>query len=188
MRDEAIHCRHRQRALDCCRRGHEDRTQSRFSLAGNDAPDPQMKHFITAIAFLLLATTPAFATVYPDTSLTPGVWRRDITDVCVIHWGLDRRHVTDAMRHQVFSRYGLPWGRHKEFELDHLIARELGGADDILNLWPQSWTGPYNAHMKDRLENQLHREVCSGLLLLSRAQQEIASDWIKAYKKRFESK
>src|SRR5205823_4516238 len=46
-------------------------------------------------------------------------------------------------------------------------------------------TQPWNARVKDQIENRLHDLVCSGELDLATAQREIASDWIAAYKKYF---
>jgi hypothetical protein len=43
--------------------------------------------------------------------------------------------------------------------------------------------GAYGAHVKDRLENQLHKLVCNGTLTLQAAQCAIATDWIAAYQK-----
>jgi len=124
--------------------------------------------------------------VVPDPQLTPGVARPMTTaQVCSTKWGKDRRHVTVAMRKQVFARYRVPYAKHALYEVDHDISRELGGADDIDNLWPQPWTGGYNAHMKDRLENRLHREVCAGTLSLERAQQAIRGDWRVAFRRYF---
>lgn len=49
-------------------------------------------------------------------------------------------------------------------EIDHLISRELGGADVMENLWPQAYvTSPWKAVLKDKLENQLHKEMCAGV-------------------------
>jgi hypothetical protein len=70
------------------------------------------------------------------------------------------------------------------YEEDHLISLELGGdprSPD--NLWPEPWFGPWNAHVKDRLENTLHKMVCSGEISLGEAQQAIATDWVAAYRK-----
>jgi hypothetical protein len=39
-----------------------------------------------------------------------------------------------------------------------------------------------NAHVKDRLENKLHKLVCTGKLGLPEAQKAIAQDWVEAYK------
>ena len=44
------------------------------------------------------------------------------------------------------------------------------------------------AHEKDWLENQMHKEVCSGRITLSEAQQEIKADWYAAYLKRTQPK
>ena len=146
------------------------------------------------IALLLtLALSPAAMTpapVRPNRELTPGVLAiNDKTDrpftgaeTCAIKWGKDVRHVTLSMKKQVFEAYGIPWEKHSLYEVDHLISRELGGDDDVDNLWPELWTGAHNAHMKDRLENALHRKVCKGEITLEFAQKTIVSDWIAAYR------
>jgi hypothetical protein len=68
------------------------------------------------------------------------------------------------------------------YEEDHLISLEIGGhPTDPRNLWPEPWSGSLNAHDKDRLENELHRQVCAGTITLEAAQQAIASDWVAAY-------
>ncbi len=52
-----------------------------------------------------------------------------------------------------------------------------------LPLSQPSCTGNWNAHIKDKLENKLHADVCAGQVDLKTAQREIAGDWIAAYKK-----
>jgi hypothetical protein len=86
----------------------------------------------------------------------------------------------------------LPGGNHTGFcagphgcEVDHLISLDLGGANAIENLWPQPFDGKWNAHVKDRLELRLHKEICDGKITMNQAQEGIRSNWIKAYKKRF---
>ena len=87
----------------------------------------------------------------------------------------------------IYRAYGITkkqrsGGSH--FEVDHLISLELGGADVAENLWPQSYeTQPWNAHVKDKLEDRLHALVCSGKMPLEQAQRDIAADWIAAYHK-----
>jgi hypothetical protein len=82
----------------------------------------------------------------------------------------------------------VPDKQGRRCEIDHLISRELGGADDVRNLWPEAYgTSPRNAVRKDRLENALHKEVCAGGLTLEAAQKAIATDWIAAYQQRFGS-
>src|SRR5438876_682034 len=60
-----------------------------------------------------------------------------------------------------------------------------GGPDAIRNLWPHSYSAAWNAHVKDDLEDRLRDMVCSGNMDLGEAQQEIAANWIAAYKKYF---
>ena len=98
--------------------------------------------------FLILSITIAWADDLPDLSKTPGVVRSGLSKakICTIKWGKDERHVTASMKRQVFELYGysgyddsrcVPAGK-RTCEIDHLISRELGGADDVNNLWPQA--------------------------------------------------
>lgn len=59
---------------------------------------------------------------------------------------------------------------------------ELGGSNSLRNLWPESYHTTWNARVKDRLEDKLHKLVCAGQLDLATAQRAIATDWISAYK------
>ena len=77
-------------------------------------------------------------------------------------------------------------GLVSDYELDHLIALEIGGnPEDPRNLWMEPWerrgTRPApageGAESKDAVENRLHREVCAGALTLATAQAELAADW-----------
>ncbi len=116
-----------------------------------------------------------------NATLTPGVARHlSVHEICSTKWGHDRRHVTTAMKQEVANRYGVPWSKHADYEFDHLIPRELGGADDVNNLWPQPWA---DARKKDQLETRLHVLVCSGQLPLEQAQASIRRDWREAYRK-----
>lgn len=51
------------------------------------------------------------------------------------------------------------------------------------NLWPQQRFGEWNADRKDKLEAKLCSLACNGKVPLQEAQQEIAIDWIGAYRK-----
>lgn len=119
----------------------------------------------------------------PDPLKTPGQVRNlTAAEICATSWGHDERHVTDSMRQHVAGLYGIPWSAHSGYEFDHLIPRELGGADTIANLWPQPYVGTWNARRKDRLENVLHKMVCAEQIPLEVAQRAIQRDWIAAYK------
>ena len=64
-------------------------------------------------------------------------------------------------------------------EVDHLISRDLGGADTLENLWPEPYTQHPGAHEKDWLETELNKEVCSGKITLKDAQEEIKTDSVR---------
>jgi hypothetical protein len=92
------------------------------------------------------------------------------------------RHVSGKVKAQVYAEYGIVSHRSGEYEVDHLISLELGGSNDIKNLWPESYQSePWNAHVKDKLEDRLHSLVCAGRMSLEEAQRAIARDWIAAY-------
>ncbi len=78
---------------------------------------------------------------------------------------------------------GKPGPGGARYEVDHLIPLELGGSNDVTNLWPQSYVSTWGAHIKDELENRLHKLVCAGTITLPEAQDAIKTDWIKAYRK-----
>jgi hypothetical protein len=104
---------------------------------------------------------------------TPGVARfLSTARICEIKWGADRRHVSIKLRKLVFAAYGIDWENRDDYELDHLIPRELGGADVFANLWPEPWP---DAHVKDHEENALHRAVCRGEMKLKDAQEQMRS-------------
>ena len=126
------------------------------------------------------------AVTVPNPSLTPGA------TVLVSRGELCRESKTKnkavpiALRRKVFDEYGIPVAEPGAYEVDYLITPALGGADDIHNLWPQSYTATvWNAQVKDALEDHLRGLVCDGQLDLGTAQREIATNWIEAYKKYF---
>jgi hypothetical protein len=82
---------------------------------------------------------------------------------------------TDALKRRGLTAYGDTGSIHS-YEEDHLISLELGGSPTSpLNLWPEPGASP---NPKDAVEDAAHSAVCSGRIPLSRAQQEIATDWI----------
>jgi HNH endonuclease len=109
-------------------------------------------------------------------------------EVCSTHWGRDARHVTAAMKRQVFRDAGYPLGNKDPrcaCEVDHIVPRSIGGADDVSNLQIQQYFGPWNAHMKDRLEVLAHKDVCAGSLSIHDAQQWFLGDWKAEYIKHY---
>jgi hypothetical protein len=137
------------------------------------------------LGYFLICSVANASSQLPDPNLTPGVVdpETSIKKICTPHYTAMIRNVPESLKKKVFDEYKIDSTSDK-FEIDHLISLELGGTNDIKNLWPQSYTKqPYNAHIKDALEDRLHALVCKGKLNLSVAQKEISTDWISAYKK-----
>lgn len=109
----------------------------------------------------------------PNPKLTPGR---------VAEKEKHRAGVTLAIERKVFARYRLPWTRRAEFKIDHLIPLELGGADTIDNLWPQSVRArPYGADRKELLTEVLLVRIRKGEMTMAEAQEQISHDWIDAF-------
>jgi hypothetical protein len=84
-------------------------------------------------------------------------------------------------KQQVFAEYGIDWSLHSGYEVDHIVSLELGGSNDISNLFPESYSIQYGARIKDKLEDDLHEQVCTHRLPLTVAQDKIATDWLRYY-------
>lgn len=115
-------------------------------------------------------------TVRPDTICTPGVIESSLTKerICNPTFRTTTiRNVTEAEKNQVYKEYGITSHKPGEYEIDHLISLELGGSNDIHNLWPElGFPNP-----KDKIENLCHQKVCSGQITLQQAQQQISTNW-----------
>ncbi|HEY2895835.1 MAG TPA: hypothetical protein VGJ12_01760 [Gemmatimonadaceae bacterium] len=120
----------------------------------------------------------------PDLAKTPGdTLEVTAADICVPGYSKKVRNVPIAVKRQVYLNYGIRKHKPGDYEIDHLISLELGGSNSIRNLWPQSYrTSPWNAHVKDALENELHRRVCAGTIDLATAQRIIAQNWVMGYR------
>jgi hypothetical protein len=126
-------------------------------------------------ALILLAAMAAAPGIYPDPALTPGaILTQDEKIVCKTGYTAGVRAVPAEAKVLVFRRYGVPPAAERDYVIDHFIPLELGGANDIANLWPQRW--PYD-RQKDAVESYLYFEVCNGRMALPDAQAAIAEDW-----------
>jgi hypothetical protein len=153
---------------------------------------------VALVNVLIIALMAAYADLayggdLPNGKLTPGVANPRLTKavICSSDFRTSKyRHVSAKSKRQVYSMYGMQATKPPcPCEVDHLIALEIGGSNDKRNLWPQSYqTKPWNAHVKDRLENRMHKEVCNGDISLTEAQQEMAADWINLYKQEFQTR
>jgi len=208
-------CRERKRALEMSMRSlvsarEEDpalrlpapessRAMLRARLAAAAVPPESHHHGMAlsaacAFALLLLAVFgPRFfdhsrthVVSVPNRRLTPGLAMPVSRDQLCSATPAKNAFVPAALRRQVFAEYGIQQAEPQAYEVDYLITPALGGADDIRNLWPQSYTSTvWNAKVKDALEDRLHDLVCEGQVDLATAQRDIAADWVTAYKKYF---
>jgi hypothetical protein len=146
---------------------------------------PTLKENYTGPSFPIppLHYDPAHAAL-PDARLTPGDTFAGVTadDVCTPGWSHEHRHVTEEMRDKVYAEYGRMRGPGC-CEVDHLIPLELGGSNDIKNLWPQPDDPRPGDAEKDQLENDLHAHVCKGGISLADAQKCISSNWVECWEK-----
>jgi hypothetical protein len=154
---------------------------------------PTLKENYTGPSFPIppLHYDPAHA-VLPDPKLTPGDTFPGATadDVCTPGWSREHRHVTEADRARVYAEYTdsqrtcrFANGFASCCEVDHLIPLELGGSNDIKNLWPQPQDPRPGSFEKDSLEDDLHAQVCAAKMSLADVQKCISSNWVECWKK-----
>ncbi|GAA0357752.1 hypothetical protein NE235_33370 [Actinoallomurus spadix] len=125
----------------------------------------------------------------PDPACQPGAVNPDVTQatigvtICVAGWTRTVRppvSYTNALKRRQIAEYGYTDTNPADYEEDHLIPLELGGAPrDPRNLWPEPRydAGGGTAAGKDEVENALKRKVCAGLMPLAAARTIMAVDW-----------
>jgi hypothetical protein len=121
----------------------------------------------------------------PDSACTPGALLSTGTKdaICISGYASSVRNVPDSEKNQVYAEYGITSHTSGEYEVDHLVSLELGGSNEIANLWPELANPTPGFHQKDQVENYLHDQVCSGSISLSDAQVEIATNWLSVYQR-----
>jgi hypothetical protein len=147
------------------------------------APPPGATHVVLGRTVLLgrrVRTHGCRLGPLPDRRCSPGAYTRGLTTATLCSPGFRTstiRDVPDSEKHAVEIEYGLaPAAYGRTLEIDHIVPLELGGANDIANLYPER-----GYHPKDRLENRLHALVCSGAMQLRAAQRAIARNWHALY-------
>lgn len=105
----------------------------------------------------------------------------DISVICKSGYTKTVRDVPLSEKEEVFAEYGIPYSLHSNYEVDHLISLELGGSNSISNLWPENSIMENGSLVKDKFENYLHEQVCSGKMPIAEAQKEISVNWLQYY-------
>src|SRR3990167_4715236 len=148
----------------------------------------EMKKIISLIAilvFVLSQTVFACQTngIYPDKECTPGSVYEEATVeiICVPGYSATVRATKQSQKRKVYEMYNIPVEERKQYVLDHLISLQLGGRDDVDNLFPQRREKKPNSRDKDRIENFLKRSVCKGEMTLKEAQETIREDWVEVF-------
>lgn len=115
----------------------------------------------------------------PDSRCTPGAIFPNVTtaQICVSGYSHSVRNVPYSEKQQAYAEYGIASHQPGGFEIDHLVSLELGGSNDLTNLWPEAAQPVPGFHEKDQVENYLHAQVCSGQMVLKDAQTAIVTNW-----------
>jgi hypothetical protein len=143
-----------------------------------------------AATFLLAALLSASAKAadLPDSHLTPGnALPVKAPEICRPGYApFALRALSPAQWHerraQVFAAYGVEVQDRDAYVINHLIPLEIGGSNELANLWPLTKAGRWNAARKAKLTRRLHKLVCAGRISLQEAQREAAVDWVSAYR------
>ena len=119
----------------------------------------------------------------PDKECTPGSVFSGVTkdQICVAGYSKTVRNVPESEKKAVYEEYGIASHMTGEYEVDHYISLELGGSNEMANLWPEAAKPTPGFHEKDKVENYLHQQVCDGIISLQQAQIEIATNWLQVY-------
>jgi hypothetical protein len=122
----------------------------------------------------------------PDRQCSPRAYYSALTKtrICAVDFRTDPiRLVPQSEKEDVEREYGMPVMKYgKTLEIDHIVSLELGGSNDIANLFPEKRDVSPGYNVKDKLENKLHDLVCDGTMTLSTVRRRIASDWQTLFK------
>jgi hypothetical protein len=126
----------------------------------------------------------------PDPGCTPGSYNPGVTQstihstICMSGWTATVRpptSYTNPLKVQGIADYGYSDTSLSDYEEDHFVPLELGGAPrDPRNLWPEPHYGAKTAFTKDGIETKLKNAVCGGTITLSAARSAIRANWTTA--------
>jgi hypothetical protein len=116
----------------------------------------------------------------PDRRCSPGAYYSKLTTavICASTFRTGPiRNVPESEKFAVEREYGLAATHYgSTLEIDHIVSLELGGSNDVANLYPEKANAHPGYHVKDTLENKLHDLVCDGTMALRTVQEQIAAN------------
>lgn len=147
------------------------------------SPSPTLTGSSTGIGQRTKTSNCVSVNALPDPACTPGAVFPDATkdQICKPGYSSQVRDVAESLKEDVYAEYGITSHQTGQYEVDHQISLELGGSNDIANLWPEPAEPRPGFHEKDKVENYLHAQVCSGAMSLQQAQNSIAHNWLEVY-------
>jgi hypothetical protein len=132
----------------------------------------------------------------PDPRCTPGAVDGAVTDATVGSTICRKGGYTSSVRppesltepakKKLMAAYGIPESRIGDYELDHLVALNDGGASDLRNLWPEPNTtalyrpSSYVHNDKDAVEDYTYQAICDGETTVTAVQKAMAANWTTA--------
>ncbi|HVN89176.1 MAG TPA: hypothetical protein VMT61_05125 [Candidatus Binataceae bacterium] len=123
---------------------------------------------------------------------------REWTDNCPNHkprctYSQDHRNVPASVHTAVYDEYNVPAEERniKSGEVDHFWPLCAGGSNDLKNLWYQPAVNDWNGenlgyHEKDKLEDEVCKEIKAGQLDPNDAFQKMTTDWVAYYREMFQ--
>jgi hypothetical protein len=124
----------------------------------------------------------------PVPACSPGAYAKRLTKKVICAKGVfttaDYRYVPDSEKRDVEAEYGMDTTKKygRSLEIDHIVSLELGGSNDIANLFPEGKYAHPGYKIKGALETRVAHMVCDGKIGLRTAQRRIATDWQGLYK------
>jgi hypothetical protein len=120
----------------------------------------------------------------PDRRCSPGAYYSGLTTAVICSSSFRTgpiRNVPESEKFQVEREKPRHYGH--SLEIDHIVSLELGGSNDIANLFPEGAYAHPGYRIKDKLENELHRRVCARTIGLRAVQRAIAANWQALYRR-----
>lgn len=135
---------------------------------------------VIVLTVMLATGGNAYAAATADPTLTPGATDPTVTQanihqtICTRGYTSTVRNVSTKTKSAAYAEYHVAQSDKRRDVIDHLVPLEVGGSNDIKNLWPEPKT---DAERKDQAENLLHARVCGGTIDLAAAQQLFETYW-----------